>query len=118
MGNGIHNQKVGGYTDAKQNTHAFGNKGEIGDRSDNLVKLIGAERVSRGNFKYEGTYYVTEDGEVIDKKHANIRRAQRASASFYEIIDWECDKEKLLYRPVIRRIVITKKTNIQLTLDL
>lgn len=118
MGNGICNQEVRKHFGTKQDTKSYGNKGEIGDRSDNLVKLIGAERVSRGNYKYEGTYYVTEDGEVVDKKHANIRRAQRAIASFYEITDWEYDEEKQLYRPVIRRIVITKKTNIQLTLDL
>ena len=32
------------------------------------MKLIGADNVSRRNFKYEGTYYVTEDGELYDKE--------------------------------------------------
>ena len=57
------------YTDAKQNNKAYECRGDIGDRSTNLTRLIGAERVSRRDFKYEGTYYVTEDGELYDKEH-------------------------------------------------
>ena len=69
MGNGICNQEVGGYIKTKQNAKTYENRGDIGDRSSNLVKLIGAERVARRNYKYEGTYYVTEDGELYDKEY-------------------------------------------------
>ena len=66
MGNGIFNPKAGGHTDTEQSTKARRNRGAVGDRSDNLVKLIGAGRVSRRDYKYEGTYYMTENGEVYD----------------------------------------------------
>ena len=64
MGNGIFNPKAGEHTGTEQNTKARRNRGVIGDRSNNLVNLIGAERVSRRNYKYEGTYYITEDGKI------------------------------------------------------
>ena len=67
MENSVFNQKVGRRINTKQNTDTNRGRGDIGDRSSNLVKLIGDERVSRRNFKYEGTYYVTEDGELYDK---------------------------------------------------
>ena len=35
------------------------------DWETNLIKLIGAERVSRRDFKYEGTCYVTEDINIM-----------------------------------------------------
>ena len=60
MANRDCNQKVGKHINTKQNTDTNRGRGDIGDRSSNLIKLIGAERVSRRNFKYEGTYYVTE----------------------------------------------------------
>ena len=60
----------------KQNTDTNRGRGDIGDRSSNLVKLIGAERVSRRNFKYEGTYNVTEDGELYDKEHVIAQKVQ------------------------------------------
>jgi hypothetical protein len=118
MGNGIFNPKAGGHTDTKQSTKAPRSRGEIGDRSNNLVNLIGAERVSRRDFKYEGTYYVTEDGEVYDKEHAIAQKVQRTGVSFYEVVDWEYDERKRLYQPTIRRIVIIKNTNTQLSLNL
>ena len=61
MGNGIFNPKAGEHTGTEQNTKARRNRGAIGDRSNNLVSLIGAERVSRRNYKYEGTYYITKN---------------------------------------------------------
>ena len=69
MENRVGNQEVGRRINAKQNTDTNRGRGDIGDRSSNLVKLIGAERVSRQEYKYEGTYYVTEDGELYDKEH-------------------------------------------------
>ena len=67
MANRDCNQKVGKHINTKQNNDTNKDRGDIGDRSSNLIKLIGAERVSRRNFKYEGTWYVTEDGELYDK---------------------------------------------------
>ena len=66
----VWNQEVRKHINTKQNTDTNKGRGNIGDRSNNLIKLIGAERVSRRDFKYEGTYYVTEDGELYDKEHA------------------------------------------------
>lgn len=118
MENRIWNQKSRRSVKTKQNTDTYPIRGTIGDRSSNLVKLIGADRVSRRNFKYEGTYYVTEDGELYDKKHVIAQEVQRTGVSFYEITDWEYDERKILYQPTIRRIVIIKNTNIQLSLNL
>lgn len=112
------NQKVGRRINTKQNTDTYPTGGCIGDRSSNLIKLIGADRVSRRNFKYEGTYYVTEDGEVYDKEYVIAQKAQRTGVSFYEVVDWECDERKRLYQPTIRRIVMIKNTNTQLSLNL
>lgn len=112
------NQEVGRRINTKQNTDTNRGRGDIGDRSSNLVKLIGAERVSRRNFKYEGTYYVTEDGEVYDKECAIAQKVQRTGISFYEVVDWEYDERKRLYQPTIRRIVMIKNTNTQLSLNL
>ena len=81
MENRIWNQEVRRYVNTKQNTGTYGNRGCIGDRSTNLVKLIGAERVSRRNYKYEGTYYVTEDGELYDKEHVIAQKVQRTGVS-------------------------------------
>ena len=67
MGNGIRNQKSREYIDQKQDNKFTKGRGDIGDRSSNLTKLIGAEAVSRRDFRYEGTFYVTEDGETFDK---------------------------------------------------
>lgn len=112
------NQKVGKHINTKQNNDTNRDRGDIGDRSSNLIKLIGAERVSRRDFKYEGTYYVTEDGEVYDKEHAIAQKVQKTGISFYEVVDWEYEERKKLYQPTIRRIVMIKNTNTQLSLNL
>lgn len=118
MENRVRNQEAGRHINTKQNTDTSRGGGDIGDRSNNLVKLIGAERVSQRNFKYEGTYYVTEDGEVYDKEYVIAQKIQRTGVSFYEVVDWEYNKRKQLYEPTIRRIVMVKNTNIQLSLNL
>ena len=82
------------------------------------MKLISADNVSRRNFKYEGTYYVTEDGELYDKERVIAQKVQRTGISFYEVTDWEYDERKKLYQPTIRRIVMIKNTNTQLSLNL
>lgn len=82
------------------------------------MQLIGADKVSRRNFKYEGTYYVTEDGELYDKKRVIAQKVQRTGINFYEIVNWEYDERKRLYQPTIRRIVMIKNTNTQLSLNL
>lgn len=119
MGNRIRNQEVRRHPNTKQNAETY-NRGGIGARSNNLVKLIGAERVSRHEFNYEGTYYVTEDGEVYDKKDVISQKVQKTGVSFYEVTDWEYNYEetKKLYLPTVRRIVIIKNTNNQLSLNL
>lgn len=118
MGNGICNQEVRRDPNAKQNNETYEIRGEIGDRSSNLVKLIGAERVSRREFRYEGTYYVTRDGETFDKEYMETHKPQRLGISFYEVSNWIYNERKQMYEPVIRRIVMIKNTNIQLSLDL
>lgn len=118
MENRIRNQEVGRRINTKQNTDTNRGRGDIGDRSSNLIKLIGAERVSQRNFKYEGTYYVTEDGEVYDKEHVIAQKIQKTGVSFYEVVDWEYDERKRLHQPTIRRIVMIKNTNTQLSLNL
>lgn len=118
MENRVWNQKSGRRVKTKQNTDVYPTGGAIGDRSSNLVKLIGADNVSRRNFKYEGTYYVTEDGELYDKEYVIAQKVQRTGVSFYEVVDWEYDEKKKLYQPTIRRIVMIKNTNTQLSLNL
>ena len=118
MENGIRNQEVGRCINTKQNTDTYKNRGYVGDRSTNLIKLIGAERVSRRNYKYEGTYYVTEDGELYNKEHVISQKMQRTGVSFYEVADWLYNESKQMYEPTVRRIVIIKNTNIQLSLNL
>lgn len=118
MENRVRNQESRGHVKTKQNTDTYPTGGAIGDRSSNLVKLIGADNVSRRNFKYEGTYYVTEDGELYDKEHVITKKVQRTGVSFYEVTDWEYDERKKLYQPTIRRIVMIKNTDTQLSLNL
>lgn len=118
MANRDCNQKIGKHINTKQNTDTNKDRGDIGDRSNNLVKLIGAERVSRRDFKYAGTWYITEDGELYDKEYVIAQKVKRTGVSFYEIIDWEYNERKKLYQPTIRRIVMIKNTNIQLSLNL
>lgn len=118
MANRDGNQKVGKHINTKQNTGTYPTGRAVGDRSSNLVKLIGADNVSRRNFKYEGTYYVTEDGELYDKERVIAQKVQRTGVNFYEVVDWEYDERKKLYQPTIRRIVMIKNTNTQLSLNL
>lgn len=118
MENRVWDQKYRRRVRTEQNTNTYPTGGAIGDRSSNLVKLISADNVSRRNFKYEGTYYVTEDGELLDKEYVITQKVQRTGASFYEIVDWEYDEKKKMYQPTIRRIVIIKNTNTQLSLNL
>lgn len=118
MENRVWNQKSGRRVKTKQNTGTYTTGGAIGSRSSNLVKLIGADNVSRRNFKYVGTYYVTEDGELYEKEHVIAQKVLRTGVSFYEVTDWEYDESKGLYQPTIRRIVMIKNTNTQLSLRL
>lgn len=117
MGNGICDQKNREYIVQKQDSKFTKGRGDIGDRSTNLVKLIGAEAVSKRNFKYEGTFYVTEDGETFDKEYVDTQKPQRTGISFYEVSNWIYNERKQLYEPIVRRIVIIKKTDTQLSLN-
>ena len=117
MGDRICNQQAGEHHEKKQNAKTY-NRGGIGDRASNLVKLIGAERVSRREFQYEGTYYVTEDGETYDKEYVDTHKPPRTGVNFYEVSNWIYNERKQLYEPIIRRIVMIKNTDIQLSLDL
>lgn len=118
MGSRIHNQKDRGHLDAKQDFKAYKDRGGIGDRSENLRELIGLERVVRQDFEYEGTYYVTEDGETYDEKYVNTHNPRKTGVNFYEVSNWRYNKRKEIYEPVIRRIVMIDIKEIQLTLDL
>lgn len=117
MGNRIFNQEAGGHPKKEQNAKTY-NKGEIGARAINLVRLIGVERVSRREFQYEGTFYVTEDGETYDKEYVDAHKTLRTGINFYEVSNWIYNKRKQLYEPIIRRIVMIKSNKNQLSLDL
>lgn len=118
MQNRVWNQEIGRHINAKQNTDTNRRREDIGTRSSNLVKLIGAERVSRRDFKYEGTYYVTEDGETFDKEYVDTHKPQRIGVNFYEVSNWIYNERKQLYEPIVRRIVMIKNTETQLSLNL
>lgn len=118
MENRIWNQESGRRVKTKQNTDTYPTGGAIGDRSDNLVKLIGADRVSRRNYGYEGTYYMTKDGEVYDNEYMNSHNPRRTGVSFYEVVDWKYNEGKGIYEPVVRRIVMIQMREYQLSLDL
>ena len=117
MGNGIRDQKNREYIDQKQDNIFAKGRGDIGDRSANLTKLIGVEAVSKRNFQYEGTFYVTEDGETFDKEYVDTQKPQRTGVSFYEVSNWIYNERKQLYEPIVRRIVMIKKTDTQLSLN-
>ena len=112
------NQEVRKRINTKQNTDTNRNRGDIGDRSSNLVKLIGADRVSRRDYGFEGTYYMTENGEVYDNHYMNYHNPYRTGVNFYEVTDWLYNESKQMYEPTIRRIVMIKNTNTQLSLNL
>lgn len=118
MGNRICDQKNREYIDAEQNYKAYKNRGGIGDRSSNLVELIGAERVSQRDYEYEGTYYVTENGETYDNEYMNTHNPRRTGVNFYEVSNWKYNERKGIYEPVVRRIVMIKMREYQLSLDL
>lgn len=118
MANRDSNQKDGKNINTKQNTDTYRKRGGIGDRSTNLIKLIGAERVSQRNYKYEGTFYVTEDGETYDKEYVDTHKPQRIGVNFYEVSNWIYNEKKEMYEPIIRRIVMIKINEIQFSLDL
>lgn len=118
MGSRICNQKDRRYPNAKQDFKAYKDRGGIGDRAENLTELIGLERVARQDFEYEGTYYVTEDGETYDNEYVNAHNPRKTGINFYEVSNWIYNERKQLYEPIIRRIVMIEIKEIQLTLDL
>lgn len=118
MGNRICNQKDRRHPNAKQDFKAYKDRGGIGDRAENLRELIGLERVIRKDFGYEGTYYVTEDGETYDDKYVNTHKPRRTGVNFYEVSNWRYNERKEIYEPVIRRIVIIEIRETQQSLDL
>lgn len=118
MGNRICNQKNRKYTEAEQNLRTYKGRGGIGDRSTNLIELIGAERVFRQNFGYEGTFYVTEDGETYDIEYADTHNLIKTGVKFFEVSNWRYNERKEIYEPIIRRIVMVQTKDSQLSLDL
>lgn len=118
MGNRICNQKNRKYTDAEPNYRAYKDRGGIGDRSANLIELIGLERVHRQDFGYEGTFYVTEDGETYDVEYVNTHNPIRTGVKFYEVSNWRYNEGKEINEPIIRRIVMIRIKDTQLSLDL
>lgn len=118
MGNRTYDQKNREYIGTKQNYKACRDRGGIGDRSRSLTELIGVERVSRRDYEYEGTYYVTEDGETYDNEYMNSHNPIRTGVNFYEVSNWRYNEGKGIYEPIVRRIVMIEIKEIQLTLDL
>lgn len=118
MGSRICNQKSREHTGEEQNYKAYKNRGGIGDRASSLTELIGFKRVTRKDFGYEGTYYVTEDGETYDEKYVNTHNPPRTGEKFYEVSNWRYNNKKEIYEPIVRRIVIIKIEENQLSLNL
>lgn len=118
MANRIHNQEDRRCPNTKQDLKAYKDRGGLGDRAESLRELIGLERVVRQDFGYEGTYYVTEDGETYDDRYVDIHNPRRTGVKFYEVSNWRYNKRKEIYEPVVRRIVMIEIKEIQLTLDL
>ena len=118
MGSGIRNQKDRGHHNAEQDLKAYKDRGGIGDRAESLRELIGLERVVRQDFGYEGTYYVTEDGETYDDEYVDTHNPRKTGVQFYEVSNWRYNKRKEIYEPIIRRIVMIDTKEIQLKLDL
>lgn len=118
MGSRICNQKDRRNPNAKQDFKAYKDRGGIGDRAESLRELIGLERIVRQNFGYEGTYYVTEDGETYDNEYVNTHNPRRTGVKFYEVSNWRYNERKEIYEPVIRRIVMIEIKETQLTLEL
>lgn len=118
MGNTICDQKNREYIDAEQNYKACGDRGGIGDRASNLVELIGAERVSRRDYGYEGTYYVTKNGETYDNEYMHTHNPRRTGVNFYEVSNWRYNERKGIYEPIVRRIVMIETREYQLSLNL
>lgn len=118
MGNRICNQKDRRHPETEQTFKAYRDRGGIGDRAENLRELIGLERVVRQDFRYEGTYYVTEDGETYDKEYVDTHKPRRTGVKFYEVSNWRYNKRKEIYEPIIRRIVIIDTKENQLALNL
>lgn len=118
MGNRICNQEDRKHPDTEQNFKTYGNRGGIGDRSSSLTELIGRERVIQHDFGYEGTYYVTEDGETYDDKYVDTHNPLKTGVKYYEVSNWRYNKNKEIYEPVVRRIVMIEIKETQLSLDL
>lgn len=118
MENRIWNQESRRHVEKKQNTNTYYARGDIGDRSSNLVQLIGADRVSRRDYGYEGTYYMTEEGEIYDNEYMNSHNPYRTGVNFYEVTDWRYNEGKGIHEPVVRRIVMIKMREYQLSLNL
>lgn len=118
MGNRIWNQEIRRHPNTKQNTETYHTGGAIGDRSRNLVNLIGADRVSRRDYGYEGTFYITENGEVYDNEYMNTHNPRRTGVSFYEVVNWKYNEGKGIYEPIVRRIVMIQTREYQLSLKL
>lgn len=118
MGSRICNQKNRRYTEAEQNYRSYKDRGGIGDRSSNLTELIGVERVVRQDFEYEGTFYVTKDGETYDKEYVDTHKPQKIGTPFYEVSNWTYNERKEMYEPIVRRIVMINIKDTQLSLDL
>lgn len=117
MGNRIFNQEIRRHPKKEQDSKTY-NKGEIGERASSLIRLIGIERVSRREYQYEGTLYVTEDGEMYDKEYIKANKELRTGINFYEVSNWIYNERKKLYEPIIRRIVLIKSNKNQLSLNL
>ena len=118
MENRVWDQEVRRKANAKQNTYTHNARGYIGDRASNLIELLGAERVSRRDYRYEGTFYVTENGETYDNEYMNTHNPRRTGVSFYEVSNWRFNEEKGIYEPIVRRIVMIQMREYQLSLDL
>ena len=94
MGSRIHNQKIGKRAEAEQNYRTYKNRGGIGDRSTKLIDLIGLERITWRHLQFEGTFYVTEDGETYDKEYVDTHKPPRTGVSFYEVSNWTYNEKK------------------------
>lgn len=118
MENRIWDQESRRRIKTEQNTDTYNARGDIGDRSSNIVKLIGADRVSRRDYGFEGTTYMTKDGEIYDREYMKTHNPKRTGVSYYEVVDWKYNEGKGIYEPIVRRIVMIEIREYQLSLNL
>ena len=79
---------------------------------DGIMGLFG------GSGKAEQRQYQHEKEMMAQQNKYNTHNPIRTGVKFYEVSNWRYNKGKEMYEPVIRRIVMIRIKDTQLSLDL